>query len=387
MADRQEMIEKYAPKNETLQNIVSSEKMRKNTQNTTDQLQRKKGVNSQIVSENIQKQSNGVSKKFAELAPSIGNMAVGAAVSSVNPMMGTGYFVGSATGDYYDDAKQRGMTEEQANTYSTIMGAMEGVTEGLTWGNLKKFGSITKGLITGTTKNLAKDAIEVTAKSKVKEALKDYGIGITENLVQEAIIEPISETTATLVGGSDKANWDNIGDRMLKSGIDGALTAIITGGANAGIQSCIGLSQKIAHGQKPTQTEIKSAVQDASKEINVESIVKDEVNNAIQREYRDYNTNKPVDTNTQNWLNKAQDIINQNNVENNQNSLYNNINESESDINGYNENEQRGIEKLYQYENGTEQGQGRNRIDNRTEESIMGSKDQNDAETQLPKEI
>lgn len=87
---------------------------------------------------NIENQGNSVSKKLAELAPSIGNMIPGMVASSVNPVLGATYFTASSGGSYIDDAKERGMTDEQAFSYGTMMGIMEGITEGVTVGNFKK---------------------------------------------------------------------------------------------------------------------------------------------------------------------------------------------------------------------------------------------------------
>ena len=71
--------------------------------------------------------------------------------------------------------------------------------------------------------------------------------------------------------------------------------------------------------------------------------------------------------------------LKQNNIENNQQRVYNINNESGSGINGYNKNEQTGIEKIYKQENGRKQGERRDRVDTRAKESIMGSKNENDA--------
>ena len=74
-----------------------------------------------------------------------------------------------------------------------------------------------------------------------------------------------------------------------------------------------------------------------------------------------------------------------NTIENNKEILYNNSNERESEINGYNKNEQRRIENIYQQEDGGEQGQGGNTINTSTAESIMGSKNKDDAEANYRK--
>ena len=231
----------------------------------------KKGLQDSIdqdtleIQENVNNASNPISQKLMELAPSIGQMTVGWGASAVNPMLGISYFMTSAGGSYIDDAKDRGMNDEQAFTYGTIMGAMEGVTEEIGISKLMKGG-------------------KALSKGVVKEALKNYGLNATDNFIQEAIIEPISEATATIVAGKEKANWDNMSERMLQAGIDGALSALIMDGASAGINSSIRLVNKIRNNEDITNTEIKKAIQDINEneDIDVEDTIKSEMNYQIQ---------------------------------------------------------------------------------------------------------
>lgn len=281
------------------------------------------GKDNEKINENINKQSDGVTKKLAELAPSVGNMAVGGLVSSVNPGAGASYFALSSAGSYYDDAIQRGMTNEQAQNYAGIMGLMEGATEEVSFGNFSKAGKTTKALITGTGKEVTKEGIEQIGKAGIKKALKEYGIGIADNVMQEALIEPIQEVVAGSVGGEDKANWENIGQRMLQSGIDGGLVAVITGGAKIGIDSCVGIVEKVKRGKNVTQEELKIAVKEGSNEIDVEKSIIDSVQQQVNK-YKDYNTGKRLDSVSQQWLNRANSIINGNNNSNLQQNTNNN---------------------------------------------------------------
>lgn len=278
------------------------------------------------ISENIESQSNGVTKKLAELAPSIGNMAVGGAVSAISPGAGASYFSLSSAGSYYGDAKQRGMSNSQAQNYAGIMGLMEGATEEITMGNLGKAGKMVKGLIKGTGKEVVKEGVEQVGKSTIRSALKEYGIGIAENTAQEALIEPIQEVVAGSIGGEDKANWDNMAQRMLQSGIDGGLVAVITGGAEIGIDSCVGIVEKSKKGETITQEELKVAVQDGSKKVDAERMIIDSVQQQINK-YKDYNTNQTLDSVSQEWLKRAESIINGNNNPNlQQNTIENQVN-------------------------------------------------------------
>lgn len=245
----------------------------------------------QKIAKNIQNQNTLVSKKLAELAPSIGNMGVGMVASAINPVAGGTYFGLSAAGSYMDDAKARGMNEQQAITYGALMGAMEGVTEMVGVENIKTGGRAIKALVSGSGKQALKTATKETTKAGIKEALKNFGIGITDNFVQESIMEPIQEFTALSVAGGDKADFSNMGKRMLQSGIDGALTSIIMSGAEAGSSSCIGLAEKVRNGQTITQQEVKQAVNDAKKSgVDVQKTTEDSMTY---------------------WMNKAQQIINE----------------------------------------------------------------------------
>lgn len=254
------------------------------------------------IAKNIEDTTNSVTKKLAEMNPSIGNNAMGIAMSTINPVVGTVYFTGSAAGSYYDDAIERGMNENQAFTYGTIMGAMEGITEKVALGETTKAGML-------------------LGKGKVKRALTQTGISVGENFVQEAIMEPIQETSAMLIGGKDKADFSNMSQRMIQSGIDGALSAIILEGATAGIQSAVDLQDKILNGKKVSQKEIQQSLSDIQKsgKVDIEEKFKQEIQYQTQKAkstYYDYYTGEKADNNTQNILNEAENIIKRNDMQN-----------------------------------------------------------------------
>lgn len=263
------------------------------------------------IQKNIENQGNSVSKKLAELAPSMGNMIPGMVASSVNPVLGATYFTASSGGSYIDDAKERGMTDEQAFSYGTMMGIMEGITEGVTVGNFKKAGTAINSIIKGTGKEAAKKGTEQLAKTSIKQVLKDYGIGIADNAIQEAIMEPIQETVAGAIGGKEKSDWNNMGQRMLQSGINGGLVGAIVGGGNMGIQSCAAVVEKINNGKTPSNTEIKLAIKDASKELDVEKMIQDSVIQQTNK-YKNYHTETVVDNINTNISNQTQNVISNN---------------------------------------------------------------------------
>ena len=181
------------------------------------------------------------------------------AVSSANPLLGTTLFMSSATGKYLDEAKERGMDDSQSYLYATIMGLIEGGTEKVISSSML---SKIKQIATGTAINA--------------KMLNSFGVNVSENFVQEAIMEPLSEATATLTGGKDKANWDNILNRSLTAGVDGIISAILLSGASIGIGSALNVTNKINNNQSVTNEEIRKAIIDTQEngQIDIEDIIK-----------------------------------------------------------------------------------------------------------------
>ena len=213
-------------------------------------IQKEKEQNQIKIQENANKMDTSVGKHLAgDIFPSIGQMLPG----FVGGTLGAAYFVGSATGNYYDDAKQRGMNEQQATAYSGIMGIIEG--------SLERIGA-------KLTTNVGKQLL----KKNIKGALINYGLDIGENFLEESIVEPIQELVAGAT--ADKADWTDIGKRFWQSGIDGAITSMIT----AGISGLIG---------------------GTASQFN-------------QNQYIDIQTGEYLSKDSQNWINKAKDIVSEN---------------------------------------------------------------------------
>lgn len=247
--------------------LISGDKIREESKEYYNKIQERKNENSLKIQQNTESISNPVGKYIAgEIAPSIGQMLPG----MIGGPLGATYFIGSATGNYYDDALQRGMTENQATMYSGVMGIIEGSLE-----------DIGAKLTTKVGKQLL--------KRNVKGALVSYGLDIGENFLEESVVEPISELVSSMTAGKDKANWSDIGQRMWESGVAGAVTSIITGGTSAMIGGI---------GSKLTQ----------------------------QNQYVDYNTNKKLNRDSQNWLKQAENIIQENKSSNLQQNTTNNQN-------------------------------------------------------------
>ena len=228
----------------------------------------------QRMAENTERASNPVTKKIAELSQSIGNNIVGMGTTAINPALGFTYFTGSAAGSYYDEAIEKGMNDNDARNYASIMGLMEGATEKyLSAQNLKSAKAIAEG--TG-----------------IKNALKSFGLEIGENFTQEAIMPAISELTTKAVAGNEylkydystAEGWQKFVSDSLSDGIDGALSAILLNGTTKGISSCINITNKIKNGANITKQEVKTALSDAQKSgIDVETIIKEKINEATEK--------------------------------------------------------------------------------------------------------
>ena len=211
------------------------------------------------IAKNIENTDTEAGKYIAGLTPSIGQMGVGTAARAINPVLGASYFITSAGGGYIDDAKQRGMTDKEAFKYGTTMGALEGASE------MIGVGKIFKGS-------------KAIGRSAVKQGLKDLGISVADNFIQESVIEPLSELTA-----GKYANWDNIGQRTLQAGIDGAVVGGIMAGAGGGVGTAQNVINKIQNNQKVTNAEIRTAIEDTKKAgINVDQIVQQQMQKTIK---------------------------------------------------------------------------------------------------------
>lgn len=253
------------------------------------------------MAENTEKASNVFSKKIADLSQGLGNNIVGAGITAINPIAGTTYFIGSATGSYYDEAVDRGMNDKDAKLYAGIMGGMEGATEALLSGqNIKGFKSILKG-------------------QTAKDALKAFGIEIGENFIQEAVMEPLSELTTKVTGGDQFLKndyrtvdgWKNLLSDSFSSGVDGALSAILLNGATKGVASATRVVNKLKSGTKPTQTEIQTAIKDSKKAgVNVEQVLQEQL----------------IKSAGKNLIQQNQPIQQNNRVANTQETLYNKYN-------------------------------------------------------------
>ena len=97
---------------------------------------KEKEIVSNEIEFNTKKPTNIGSQKLTELAPSIGSNIVNGLVAAENPVAGAALFMTSAGGSYLEEGKKRGMYDDQAFGYATVMGIVEGGTESLISGKM-----------------------------------------------------------------------------------------------------------------------------------------------------------------------------------------------------------------------------------------------------------
>ncbi len=259
-----------------------------------EKLQKQEDINNERIRQNTIETTNPIGRKLVELAPSIGQM-----LPSAIPGAGTLYSVGSATDSYYDEAKARGMNEEQASTYSQLMGVVEGLTEQIGVGRFVKGGKV--------------------AKSSMSKAFRELGIGMTDNFIQEGIIEPISELTTKVTAGDEFLKhdyrtiegWKELGSDMLNSAIEGALVGGIVGSASLGIGKASNLVDKMKKGYIPTSSDVRETFNEARKNgVDVDGIIQEELKSRISQPTENTRQNKnQVVTSQQDIANKINEIV------------------------------------------------------------------------------
>lgn len=282
----------------TSQNVSNEDKMAYRAGEKIETNLVKKAIRDSIANDEqkiqgIQERLNyKVSQKLGEIAPSMGQMIPGTALSAIDPVLGTSYFMTSAGGGYINDALNRGMTEKQAWKYGTVMGALEGASE---------------SFITGQQLNKISNAFG--GKRISKKVLDSYGFNIFENAMQETVMEPAQEITAGIIG--DKADWSNMGQRMAESGFNGALMGAITNGVTYGLEKSGTVYNKIKNNEQVTANEYKEALQENIDKFG-EKAVEDSIKQGALETYQEINNaNNLTQNNINNQINPQTEQITQ----------------------------------------------------------------------------
>lgn len=249
------------------------------------------------IAERTNRISNKGMKKLADIAPSMGQMIPGTVLNAINPVLGTSYFVTSSGGSYIEDAKKRGMSDEQAFKYGTVMGVLEGASE---------------SFITGQQVNKISKAFG--GKQISKKILDSYGFNMFENAVQEAVMEPAQELTAQFIGGKDKADWSDITSRMLESGFNGALMGAITNGVTYGLEKSANVYNKIKNKENVTIQEYKEALQENRDNFGNKAIEQG-IRQGATETYQELSRINSKQSNLQNINNNIDQQQSQNNID------------------------------------------------------------------------
>lgn len=118
----------------------------------------------------------GAVSAFTAMIPTVATAFAtgGASLASMTP------FMAQAAGNYYGEAKARGMSDDEATKYGLTAGILEGLTEMIPF----QYGF---KLLKGGTKNIAKYGIKQAVKTYSTTALK----GVVTNMLEEMTINPM----------------------------------------------------------------------------------------------------------------------------------------------------------------------------------------------------
>ena len=246
--------------------------------------------------------NNPALKYASNLMPSLGSNATSLVINTVAPGIGSLFFTGSAVNSYALDGKERGLSDDAALLYGSILGVADGQLEKIGLNNLTKAG---KEMVKGST----------------KKALKSYATSMVDNYIQEALMEPVQETTNQIFTG--ESDWSNMPSRMNQAGIAGAVSSAILGGASAGISKGVNIATNINQ-----QNKLKTQI---TEKINNNTMLEKDVKTQMLNSLDKLNVNSL--TNLNHELDTIDEVITQINksditnvIENRRNSLNNNQN-------------------------------------------------------------
>ncbi|MEG1705087.1 MAG: LPD23 domain-containing protein, partial [Clostridia bacterium] len=235
-----------------------------------------KNISSTIQSKTNQEQrasnsiNNDVMKKASEVSTSIGQMLPTAVTSLSSPVLSAIISLANAGGQSMEEAEQKGANDTQKLLYGSTLGAAEGLTEMIGLGQLSK------------------GAKEV-AKGGIRAGIKRFGISTMDNVIQEAIMEPTTEIASQAILG--KSDWENMPQRMLQSGVDGALTSAVMGGATAGLSKTVNIANKIENNKSQSNAEVKQTYKTSNNILDTLSEKVSETKNILPDDKTNINRN------------------------------------------------------------------------------------------------
>lgn len=271
------------------------------------------------INKNIDEITNPVMKRIAEVAPSVGQMVP----AFLSGGTGLAYSIGSAKQSYIREAKQRGMNDEEANLYSGFMSIAEGLSDKFA---IDRIGKTTGDFVKG---------------SKALNNLKNIGINIGNNYIQEAIMRPISELVAKLTTGDEflqydfrtADGWNNLLKDMNNDGLNGAIMGGMLQLGTMGLTAPARIYNKMKEGKNVSNSEIKLALNEARNNgIDVDKIMADNIRQNIEQNFQNNNiqeNNLPESSIKQENKQEQQIISNKNKNENMTNSALNRASISE----------------------------------------------------------
>ena len=275
------------------------------------------------INKNIDEITNPVMKRIAEVAPSVGQMVP----AFLSGGTGLAYSIGSAKQSYIREAKQRGMNDEEANLYSGFMSIAEGLSDKFA---IDRIGKTTGDFVKG---------------SKALNNLKNIGINIGNNYIQEAIMRPISELVAKFTAGDEflqydfrtADGWNNLLKDMNNDGLNGAIMGGMLQLGTMGLTAPARIYNKMKEGKNVSNSEIKLALNEARNNgIDVDKIMADNIKQNIEQNFQNNNiqeNNLPESNIKQENKQEQQITSNKNKNENMTNSALNRASISEQEQN------------------------------------------------------
>lgn len=249
--------------------------------------------------------SEGI-RTLGNASESVGAMVPSLAVGAISPTAGLAVTGVTASGSSMKQALDEGATPEQAQKAGVLKGGVEVATEKL-FGGIKFFGK-------GSLDDIFTDKVLDKVSSRIGKFAIRQGYDITGEVVEEHISNIAGYGIDKLVLDKDLPTLKQMiedADETTKTTI---LSTLILKTLGIPINSSDLDVDNLTDKQKKDFQIVKKMLYDNDS-------LKQNIN-----EYMAYNTNQPLDSVSQQWLNRANNIINENNPDLQQNTTNNPIN-------------------------------------------------------------